>query len=161
MGANRKEWKITNRTEDLTRVSREMAEWLEECRFPDPACYAARLAVEEIAGNTIKYGYGEDAAEGTRESSVAATDEGDYLRLDFLDDGFEFNPLLLGDIDVEEVLSEPRDGGLGLALMRQIADRMSYEREGQRNHLTVWILKRDADEADDAAAEGEEEGTEP
>ena len=156
MGANRKEWKITNRTEDLTRVSREMAAWLEECRFPEPACYAARLAVEEIAGNTIKYGYGEGAAEGTRESSVTAMEEGEYLRLDFLDDGFEFNPLLLGDIDVEEVLDEPRDGGLGLALMRQIADRMSYEREGQRNHLTVWILKREAEDAAEGDGEGEE-----
>lgn len=154
MGANRKEWKITNRTEDLTRVSREMAEWLEGCRFPEPACYAARLAVEEIAGNTIKYGYGENVEAGTRESTVVATEEGEYLRLDFLDDGFEFNPLLLGDIDVEEVLDEPRDGGLGLALMRQIADRMSYERAGQRNHLTVWILKR---EAETEPGEGEEE----
>ena len=154
MVANEKEWKISNRTEDLTRVSREMSAWLEACRFPEPACYAARLAVEEIAGNTIKYGYGEAAA-GTRESTVAARDEGEYLRLDFLDDGFEFNPLLLGDIDVEEVLDEPRDGGLGLALMRQIADRMSYERAGQRNHLTVWILKREA-ETEDGDEDGEE-----
>jgi serine/threonine-protein kinase RsbW len=51
------------------------------------------------------------------------------------DDGPPFDPLSLPPPDVTASLEERRVGGLGVFLVRQMMDEVSYQRTGKRNQL--------------------------
>ena len=79
-----KTWTVPNRLELLPAVSRDVHDWLETHNLPSRAKYVGRLAVEEVAGNAIKYGFPQG---GDHAVTVRIAIERDYLRLDFTDDG--------------------------------------------------------------------------
>jgi serine/threonine-protein kinase RsbW len=53
------------------------------------------------------------------------------------DDGPQFDPLLLPPPDLTASLAERRVGGLGVFLVRQMMDAVSYQRVGRRNRLSM------------------------
>ncbi len=53
------------------------------------------------------------------------------------DDGPRFDPLSLPPPDVTASLDERPIGGLGLFLVRQLMDAVSYDRVGARNRLRM------------------------
>ena len=55
------------------------------------------------------------------------------------DDGRPFNPFESGPPDTELSLEERPIGGLGVHLVRNVMDRSSYERHGEKN---VVILEK-------------------
>ena len=60
----------------------------------------------------------------------------DTLTIEFIDDGFEFNPLLKKDPEKPKSIDEAKVGGLGIFLSKQIAE-MSYKYLNGENHLKV------------------------
>ena len=56
------------------------------------------------------------------------------------DDGHEFNPLAAPEPDVHLPAEQRVPGGLGIHLIRSLAERLHYERRDGRNRLTVKIL---------------------
>jgi sigma-B regulation protein RsbU (phosphoserine phosphatase) len=56
------------------------------------------------------------------------------------DSAGEYNPLARADPDLTLPLEQRRPGGLGVFLVKQLADEVSYERREGRNHLR--FLKR-------------------
>jgi len=59
------------------------------------------------------------------------------LTLMIEDDGPSFDPLLLAAPDVTASLEERRVGGLGVYLVRQMMDAVSYRRLGGHNQLSM------------------------
>ncbi|MDX2079474.1 MAG: ATP-binding protein [Terrimicrobiaceae bacterium] len=96
--------------------------------------YLARLALEELVTNIVKYGH-EDKA--NHEIQVAADVCNGEFALCISDDGHEFDPTAATDPDTTLPAEERPIGGLGLFLVRNMADAMEYRREDGRNVVTV------------------------
>lgn len=96
--------------------------------------YFARLVIEELASNTIKYGYDDEEA---HEILVRARLEGGTLALEVSDDGRPFDPLDAPEPAAHVPAHEREIGGLGLHFVREMADSLGYERRGGRNVVTA------------------------
>jgi serine/threonine-protein kinase RsbW len=97
-----------------------------------------RLIVEELASNVIEHG-GTDVAAGERELSVDIGIDGDRLSLQFSDDGAPFDPTAAAAPDLDADIEDRPIGGLGLHLIRQLAEEISYRRDGGFNLLKVIL----------------------
>ena len=103
-----------------------------------------RLIVEELASNAIAYG-GVDGrgidgkGMGQHELSVNIAIAGDLLTLEFRDEGAPFDPLSTAPPDLEADIMDRPIGGLGLYLIRQIAEETHYRRVDDANLLRVRL----------------------
>lgn len=92
------------------------------------------LCVSELVANIVSYAF-EDEAPHTLALDLIL--EPQSVKLVIADDGCEFDPLALPDPVAPATLEEASVGGLGVHLVRQFADQVSYERVGARNQLTL------------------------
>ena len=131
-----KTWTIPNRLELLPAVSRDVHDWLETHKLSSRAKYVGRLAVEEVAGNAIKYGF---PGGGDHEIRVRIAVGRDYLRLDFTDDGIPFDPTQYPSPDLTVPVAQRKIGGLGIYYMHIKSDSMTYCRKDGKNILTIGM----------------------
>lgn len=108
--------------------------WLVEQQASFEAMYLVSLAIEELVTNCIKYGYS-DSSNHTIDFLLSVSD--DTLRLDVIDDGSPFNPLEAPRPDLSLAPEKRPIGGLGLHLLRELADDMNYERKDGTNRLSL------------------------
>lgn len=98
-----------------------------------------RLIVEELASNAIAYGGVDGKDVGQYELSVNIAIDGDLLTLEFRDEGAPFDPLSTAPPDLEADIMDRPIGGLGLYLIRQIAEETHYRRVDDANLLRVSL----------------------
>lgn len=98
-----------------------------------------RLIVEELASNAIAYGGVDGKDVGQYELSVNIAIAGDLLTLEFRDQGAPFDPLSAALPDLEADIMDRPIGGLGLYLIRQIAEETHYRRVDDANLLRVSL----------------------
>lgn len=88
------------------------------------------LIVEEIFVNIVDYSK-------TNFVTVNVEFDNETLILEFIDGGFEFNPLLKEDPKITDNIDETQIGGLGIFLTKKMADDISYEYLNGENHLKI------------------------
>jgi serine/threonine-protein kinase RsbW len=100
-----------------------------------PGMQPFELALEEIFMNIVMHGsepgrtpWVEVSLDGAAAESVTMTVE---------DDGPQFDPLCLPPPDLAAGLEQRPVGGLGVFLVRQMMDAVSYQRVGARNQLRM------------------------
>ena len=98
---------------------------------------AARISIllEELLTNLAKYGYLDRAEPGRAEIALALN--GSQLEIEFIDDGCAFDPLAVPLPNLDAPLEERPIGGLGLHLLRSLADVVHYERINNRNVIRL------------------------
>ena len=89
-----------------------------------------KLIAEEIFGNIVNYSK-------TEFIIINAEYEKPALTLEFIDNGFEFNPLLKENPVLPDNLDEAQIGGLGIFLTKELADELEYHYENGENHLII------------------------
>ena len=97
------------------------------------------LAVEEALVNVFNYAYAERTQPGVVACRVMV--ETDGLTVEIVDEGPPFDPLARPDPDTALELEQRQPGGLGIFMIRQLTDAVSYRREEDRNVLTIRMLK--------------------
>ena len=113
----------------------EQAEaWLGAHEASADAIYLVSLAIEELVTNCIKYGYDDGAEHAV---VIVLTVEGRLLSMEVVDEGRAFNPLQAPAPDLSLAVEERPTGGLGLHLLRALADGMSYERRDGTNRVVL------------------------
>ncbi|HBL41695.1 MAG TPA: hypothetical protein DDY98_09180 [Ruminococcaceae bacterium] len=103
---------------------------------PNDARRDIDVIIDDVCSNIVDYAY-ENTVGTVRVSAECGLN---YINLEFRDCGAAFNPL-----EYEEpVFSEaPNYGGLGIYLVKKIADKMEYRYENNENILTltkVWNI---------------------
>ncbi|MFH1135713.1 MAG: ATP-binding protein [Pseudomonadota bacterium] len=98
--------------------------------------FAINLALEEIVTNVMKYSYGPDKK---LPIEIHLKWENGVLEVAVEDQGEAFNPLEVAAPDMDLELDEMKIGGLGLHLVRQKMDEVTYARERGRNILTLVL----------------------
>jgi len=105
---------------------------LERAGVDETALYAIDLALEELAGNTIRYG----KAETIR---VDLAIEPSTVCLSIVDDGRSFDPTRHPEPVPVKRLADAPVGGRGIPLVRRFVRAMRYGRDGGRNRLEIEI----------------------
>lgn len=102
--------------------------------MPTSAQQAADLALEEHLTNILSYGYESGSA---RQVVVRIETDAEWLRAEVEDDGRPHNPLAQPPVDTSVPLHEKPIGGLGIHLIRQAMDELSYSHEAGKNVLRM------------------------
>ncbi|GAB4498729.1 MAG: hypothetical protein OHK0052_12580 [Anaerolineales bacterium] len=107
----------------------------EESGLTDEGVYAVQLAVDEACTNIIEHGYA-----GTSGGEIVCTCEVlfDGLRITLEDRGKFFAPDPGSAPDLKRPLSRVQRRGVGVFLMFQMMDEITYERIGDTNRLTMF-----------------------
>lgn len=92
------------------------------------------LVCEEIVVNIVSYAYPDNKNEYLQ---VIIQNDGINLTIRFIDSGIPFNPLNAKDPDINLPLEERAIGGLGIYLVKQLMDDVTYEYTDKKNILTI------------------------
>ena len=96
------------------------------------------LVSEEVVCNAIEHG--QQPGDG-HEVTVEIAVQDDRVILCFRDDGEPFDPLSQPPPDLDADIKERPIGGLGVHLVRTLANEITYTREADRNVLRVVLLR--------------------
>jgi serine/threonine-protein kinase RsbW len=127
------------RTETFPAVAAFVEKRCGELAVDRQATLRLLLVAEELFINAAVHGYRESAGEVT----LTVRDCGGEVELVVEDAAPAFDPFK--DLAQPVVPADPREGaigGLGRALVAGISARHAYERRGDRNRVTVGVLKR-------------------
>lgn len=122
--------------ERLYQVQEFVEECLSGCGASSKTLLQLQLVVEEIFVNIANYAY---HPHGSGDVDISCDVVGDRMKvvITFTDEGPEFDPLEREDPDTTLGADERPIGGLGIYLVKNTVDGISYRREGGRNILTV------------------------
>ena len=104
-----------------------------------------RLAVEEIFVTIASYAF--DPSVGPAEVRCEVMQDPLRVVIQFLDGGRPFDPLAKEDADTSADALFSRDGGLGILLVKETMDGVSYSYENGKNILTIEKKLKDTEEA--------------
>ena len=90
-------------------------------------------SLDEVLSNVVRHGL----RVGAGEIDVTLVRDAGAVSAVVADTAAEFNPLMHPPPDVAAPLDARQPGGLGIALVRGLADDVRYERRGDRNVLTM------------------------
>lgn len=108
-------------------------EFLSTQGIGEDAAFDVDLILEELFTNMVKYGRG-----GGSEIAIALDWNDATLTLRLRDFGVEpFDPTTSPAVDTRRPVSERRAGGLGIHLVRSMADRLEYAYENRCSTITV------------------------
>ena len=93
------------------------------------------MIIEEIFINIANYAYTDRVGTVTIELSLNA--QGDTLTLVFRDSGIPYDPLQKKTPDLTTPAAQRPIGGLGIFLVQELSDSISYLHTGTENCLTI------------------------
>lgn len=111
-----------------------LAEWVDSLGLPDALNMTINLALEEAVSNVMLYAYPENAS---GQVLVEAEKTDTQVTFTITDSGIPFDPTAQSDPDITLSVEERPIGGLGIHLVRQIMDKLTYERKDNKNILTL------------------------
>lgn len=125
------------RLSDITDAIEELGErqdWRPDFLF------RMNLVLEEMALNVMTHG----REAGASELEVIVACETDNVIIEISDDGAPFDPLQGAPVpDPDASLDDRPVGGLGIHLVREMMDEVSYRYEDGRNRVLMRISKAD------------------
>jgi serine/threonine-protein kinase RsbW len=127
------EMTIGSEIENIPAVSARLEGAMKAHGFCTDEILDTQLAVEEVITNTIIHGYKKPGGEIHLSCHVNP----DLVRIQVADSAPQFDPLSIPEPELEGDVDERRIGGLGIYLVRQVMDTISYRYENGRNILTL------------------------
>lgn len=134
---------IKNEMSELEDLYAKVNQFLAKHKVQYRPGYAVNLAIEELVVNVIRYAYVDDD-EHTIDIGVGVI--GEQLIVEMKDTGRPFDPREAPDHDVD---ADDLDvGGLGLILVLDIVDALTYRREDDNNHVQCVIRNHVEEDAE-------------
>ena len=130
----RKELRIKNRISELERVNQFIEEIGEELHLDMELQMNLNLVMEEMVSNVIFYAY---PKESDSEIELLAKSDGRELTFVLSDQGKEFDPTMKEDADPNVNPAERDIGGMGIFIVKNIMNHVTYQRLEGKNLLTM------------------------
>jgi len=124
-------FKANCKEQNLKEIRNFVEKVLEQYRIPDAETGLLVLAVDEICANLMYHGHNCRADEVIEVSIIRQTDCLIFEIRDESDDAFDITRYEAPPM--QQVIRERRAGGIGLILVKKIADQLYYAREGREN----------------------------
>ena len=130
----RKELRIKNEVSELEKVALFVEEIGEELGLNMELQMNLNLVMEEMVSNVIFYAYpeGEEA-----EIELLAKSDGKELTFVLSDQGKEFDPTAKEDADLDVNPADRELGGIGIFIVKNIMNKVTYQRLEGKNLLTM------------------------
>lgn len=130
----KRELTIKNEEQELTKVTDFIEAVAEEAGVDMRTMMKLQLVMEEMVANVIFYAY----PKGTS-ADITLTAESDGQELTFVlsDSGKPFDPTAKEDADTESNPMDREQGGMGILIVKNIMNEVSYQRFGETNQLTL------------------------
>ncbi len=125
---------LKNDLTEIDRLNQDFMVFAKKYDLPKAICRKMRLVFDELLNNVISYAY-HDQREHLIGVKIGLHD--DRLMITIEDDGGPFNPFSLAAPDTELSIEERRIGGLGIHLVRNLMDKVGYQRRIDRNVVTL------------------------
>ena len=125
---------LTNDIQEVAQLAAFVEEACEKAGMDASTTMQMNLAMEEAVVNVMNYAY----PKGVQGDIVIEAEEmGDRVRFVIIDGGTPFDPTAEADADTTLSAEERPIGGLGIHLVRQIMDKISYQYTDKQNILTL------------------------
>jgi len=125
---------VPNRLSENLRVKKHFDTFAEDYGIPEKVRLKMNVVFDELLTNIISYAY-QDNKEHDIQIKVELS--ADRLKVSMVDGGIPFNPLGVETPDMALPLEERKIGGLGIHLVRNMMDKVSYRRRIDKNVITV------------------------
>ena len=130
----RKEIRIKNKITELEKISQFVEEICEELGLSMEMQMNLNLVMEEMVTNVIFYAYPQDEE---ADIELLAMSDGKEVTFVLSDQGKEFDPTAKDDNDLS-VNPAARDlGGMGIFIVKNIMNKVTYQRLEGKNLLTM------------------------
>ena len=117
----------------LSEIFSFLREFKRKSKIENSVAFGLNLIVEELFTNMVKYN-----AENPNDIQISLEKSGDRLILVFNDFDVEpFDITKVNEVDTRQCLEEREVGGLGIHLVKCIADEVDYEYSDRRSKITV------------------------
>ena len=126
--------RLANRLEEIERLTTAIEAFVAKHQLPDEVAFAFNLSLDELVTNVILYAF-PDVQEHTIDVRLRLEDG--IMHAELSDDGRAFDPLSVPPPNLDAPIEERRIGGLGLHIVREMMDELTYAREGGRNVLRL------------------------
>lgn len=114
----------------LTEITAEVKKYVKD----EILINRLKVCSEEILANILDYSTSDKVF-----VSCEFSEDENALRFEFVDEGELYNPLEEApDVDIDEDISERPIGGLGIFLYTTIMDKLEYNSDDGKNHLTAY-----------------------
>ncbi len=130
----RKELKLKNQVDELVRVNQFVEEIGEELGLDLEMQMNLNLVMEEMVSNVIFYAYPEGS---NAEIELLAESDGKELTFVLSDQGKEFDPTAKEDADTDINPIDREIGGMGIFIVKNIMNKVTYQRLEGKNLLTM------------------------
>jgi len=128
------ELRLPNDLGAMTRLPEAVERFAAANRLSDAVANAISVAVDEAVSNAINHGF---PAGGRGEIAVRLSWRPGGVMVEVEDDGVPFDPLRAPPPDLTLALEDRPIGGLGVHLIRNLMDEVSYARVAGRNLLKM------------------------
>ena len=125
---------LPNDIEKISQLSEFVETIAEEAGLDMSLTMSLHLAIEEAVVNVMEYAYPKDTQ---NEVHIDVDTQDGQIIFTITDSGVAFDPTAQGDVDTTLSAEERPIGGLGIHLVRQIMDDISYQRVNGKNILTL------------------------
>jgi serine/threonine-protein kinase RsbW len=126
--------RLPARIEFLSRFLATIEDAASRLNFHQSRITEMDLVAEEALVNIINHAYQGD--DGPLEIDCRWTEQ-EGLVIEVRDEGPPFNPLTRAEPDVNAAMGDRPIGGLGILIMKKLADSVTYERRDNINVLTL------------------------
>ena len=136
-------WHETTVAPDVSTIP-PLIEWVEarcqEGGLSGELTFKLMLAIEEAATNVVSYAFAEMPPPHRIQIRIDIDDN--RCIVEVVDNGRPFDPSAAPPPDLTGPLEERDPGGLGIHLIRNMADRIEYRREDGQNRLRIETARR-------------------
>jgi serine/threonine-protein kinase RsbW len=129
-----KELRIKNQISELEKVAQFIEEIGEELGLSMELQMNLNLVMEEMVTNVIFYAYPKDE---TADIELLAKSDGKELTFVLSDHGKEFDPTAKEDTDLGVNPADRELGGMGIFIVKNIMNEVTYQRLEGKNLLTM------------------------
>ena len=131
---------VPARLDSLHEILAFISEYAKEQGFKEDALNRIQLVAEEALVNVFHYAYAHREA-GQVEVRLMEKD-GPVLEVEIRDRGIPFDPLSVGEPDLNADIPKRKIGGMGIFFVRKMADEVRYRREADTNILSLTFFNR-------------------
>ena len=131
-----------NELEELNKLYQITTQFITKNKLSTQLGININLVLEETVSNIIFYAY-QDHDLHKIFVQYQLKDASLYLTIE--DDGIAFNPLEKPVLDIPDSIEDIQIGGLGLHLIKKLADSLDYQRQDSKNILSLSFLINEPD----------------
>jgi anti-sigma regulatory factor (Ser/Thr protein kinase) len=127
-------FELTSNLSDLKALNEHLVAFGGNIGMTDLCISEVNICLDELFTNIVLYGFNDDLEHKIKFSLKV---EDNLLITIMEDDGVPFNPLKKKAVKLPENVDDAQIGGLGIHITKELVDKISYERKGDLNILTI------------------------